>query len=66
LLFWLPVMVLLGASLWWEGRHPESAALSFWLWCSALAVLLGFMLLALWFPTRSLHDRLAGIYLVPR
>jgi uncharacterized RDD family membrane protein YckC len=65
-LFWLPVTVLLGVSLWWEGRHPEMAALSFWLWGSALAILLGYMLLALWFPTRSLHDRLAGTYLVPR
>ena len=41
--------------------HPWSAPVGV-----ALAVLLGYMLLALWFPTRSLHDRLAGTYLVPK
>jgi hypothetical protein len=66
LLFWSPVAALLVLSLWVQTQYPERQVLAFGLWCSALAVLLGYMLLALWFPTRSLHDRLAGTYLVPK
>jgi uncharacterized RDD family membrane protein YckC len=65
LLFWLPVTALLALSIWVDSAYPETAPLAFWLWCSALGVLLGYMVLALWFPRRSLHDWLAGTYLVP-
>jgi hypothetical protein len=48
------------APLWWV---PWAA---FALWWSAVVLLLSYFLLAYWLPTRSLHDRLAGTYLVPR
>jgi hypothetical protein len=65
LLFWAPVALLLLLSVWVQTRFPERPVLAFGLWCSAVGVLVGYMLLALWFPQRSLHDRLAGTYLVP-
>ncbi|HYT92820.1 MAG TPA: protein kinase [Gemmataceae bacterium] len=66
LLFWAPVAVLLILSVWVQTRFPERPILAFALWCSAVGVLVSYMLLALWFPRRSLHDRLAGTYLVPQ
>jgi hypothetical protein len=36
------------------------------LWSLSVVYLAGCLALALWFPTRSLHDRLASTYLVPR
>jgi uncharacterized RDD family membrane protein YckC len=65
LLFWTPVVTLLALSLYVQVEHVELVALSFWLWMSALALLLGYMLLGLWSPTRSLHDRLSRTYLMP-
>jgi uncharacterized RDD family membrane protein YckC len=66
LLVWAPVVFLLGWSLWLDNRHPELAWLSWGSWCTALALLVLYALLALLSPTRPLHDRLAGTYLVPR
>ena len=62
----ITVAGLLVLSVWVQLRVPERAVLAFGLWCAAVGVLLGYLLLALWFPSRSLHDRLAGTYLVPR
>jgi hypothetical protein len=35
-------------------------------WCLALLVLASYPVIALVFPARSAHDRLAGTYLVPK
>ena len=35
-------------------------------WYAGLLLLTGYVLLALWRPARTLHDRLSGVYLVPR
>jgi hypothetical protein len=53
-------------SFWLNLHYPGLALLSWVLWWLAVAVVLGYFALALWFPSRSLHDRLSGIYLVPR
>jgi hypothetical protein len=66
LLFWAPVATLLALSVWVQIALPARAALAFGLFCAAVGVLVGYALLALWFPERGPHDRLAGTYLVPR
>jgi hypothetical protein len=76
LLVWAPMVASLWASAWldfwywshWRPGNPNAWA--FWLsWACygvALALLPAYAGLALRFPNRSLHDRLAGTYLVPR
>jgi hypothetical protein len=77
LLVWAPVTALLAASVelerlyWWgEGSGPVRDAvllsLSNGAWWSAVGLLAAYLVLAIWLPQRSLHDRLAGTYLVPR
>jgi hypothetical protein len=74
LVFWLPVTALLAASIWLDGWSLSAGAgahgwvrwLSSGLWWTGLALLLGYVVLALRFPNRSLHDRWAGTYLVPK
>jgi hypothetical protein len=71
---WLPVVALLVGSIWlesWQLAATEERAwwvpwLAFGLWWGAVALVLGYVVLALWFPSRSLHDRWAGTYLVPK
>jgi hypothetical protein len=74
LLVWLPIVALLGTSVWldarywigWEESNPDLypwlASLSWWLGVGLLPLWVG---LALWSPNRGLHDRLTGTYLVP-
>jgi hypothetical protein len=76
LLVWTPVTILLLVSVWlddwyWSAWQPGISygwklALSSVAWWAAVLLLLAYVALAVWFPTRSLHDRLAGTYLVPR
>ena len=76
LLVWVPVAGLLLLSYWLEAWYWSlwgTAAAPVWaLWLSTVIwwatwLLLGaYIILALRYPTRSLHDRLAGTYLVPR
>jgi hypothetical protein len=76
LLVWAPVTAVLLLSLWLQNRFWSDLArgeqhlwlhtLSTALWYAALALLGVFVALALARPGRSLHDRLAGTYLVPR
>jgi hypothetical protein len=76
LLVWAPVTALLLATasldyLFWatEGEEPPAWWVT-WLppltWWLALGLLVAYFVLAFRRPTRSLHDRLAGTYLVPR
>jgi hypothetical protein len=78
LLVWIPVTALLMLSVWldsvwladWFRQTSEPYAWAYWLswlcWGLALALLPLYVGLALRLPDRSLHDRLAGTYLVPR
>jgi hypothetical protein len=78
LLVWAPVTGLLLLSVWldsvwlvaWFRQVAEAYTWAYWLswlcWGLALALLPLFVGLALRLPNRSLHDRLAGTYLVPR
>jgi hypothetical protein len=65
-LVWAPVAGMLGLALWLGDWVPERPALYFALYFTAVALLLGYAVLAILFPTRSLNDRLAGTYLVSR
>jgi hypothetical protein len=75
-IIWLPVFVLLSVSVEWQISYWAEwkiedfnswTPLIFWTlpWV-ALGLVLSYGVLALWFPVRGLHDRLAGTYLVPR
>jgi hypothetical protein len=75
---WLPVILLLLLAAWGQVtlfgewlRARESPPWGMtWLTLAAqalsVALLPAYFALALWQPTRALHDRLAGTYLVPR
>jgi hypothetical protein len=66
LLVWLPPTLLLIASFWIYLFHPAGGELALGLWWLANLALLGYFGLALRYPSRGLHDWLAGTYLVPR
>ena len=66
LLVWAPVVALPMLAVWIDVYHPALP----WLSCALQGLfpllLAGYAALALRFPARCLHDRLAGTYLVPR
>jgi len=76
LLVWAPVTALAAGSVWlnaaywiaWPG--PDARPWMLWAasagWWASLALLPLYAILAIWLPQQSLHDRLAGTYLVPR
>ena len=64
LIVWTPFAALLTAACWTRmGSHPSA---SWSLWILALTLLATYPVLALAFPSRSIHDRLAGTWLVPK
>jgi hypothetical protein len=77
-LFWAPLFTLQAAAIllehwFWTIGDPLVQGLPAWLpTLASLAliaiplVLAGYMVVALWSPTRSWHDRLAGTLLMPR
>ena len=78
-LFWAPIVILLSISIALDGTYWQNWHDTAWrdaerwrLWVSFVAWWLGILLLplyfirALWTPGRSLHDRIAGTWLVPR
>jgi hypothetical protein len=65
LVVWAPATALLGLTLWLDAYHPDQARWSWASWGGALLVLFGIAAVALRYPARGLHDRLAGTYLVP-
>jgi hypothetical protein len=72
-LVWSLVYALLAGSFFVEAWlwKPEAAAtwvswLSEAMWWLGLLLLPLYAALAIWYPERSLHDRLAGTYLVPK
>lgn len=77
LLVWIVPAALLSGSLWidyefWNDWLPDAEIsfaplwISWSLWWLALGVLLSYVALALWNPSRGIHDKLSGTYLVPR
>jgi hypothetical protein len=64
-LVWAPIAVLLSLTRLVATADPEDVVLAYGLWFAALGLLLVYTVLAIRFPMRSLHDRLAGTYLVP-
>ncbi len=76
LLVWVPPTALLVLSLWLEERYwslwqPDASptwllSLASAVWYAALLLLACYVILALWRPARTLHDRLSSVYLVPR
>ena len=75
-IIWAPVAGLLLIATWldfmpWlDGDPTGDFGWAYWLswvcWGLALALVPIYVALALWYPERAPHDRLAGTYLVPR
>ena len=66
LLVWLPPAILLFLAVLLKVSDNAATPRALVLWALALGYLLACIGLALWVPTRSWHDRLAGTYLVPK
>jgi serine/threonine protein kinase len=64
-LVWLPVTLLLAASMWVQIAHYRWPYLGAGLWFAAAMLLPVYFVLALKFPTRPPQDRLAGTHLMP-
>jgi hypothetical protein len=65
LLVWTPVVALLWACILAKTYVPQFYFLQSGLWWLAVALVLAYLVLGIRRPTRTLHDRLAGTYLVP-
>jgi len=63
---WMPPILLLFLALVVKTANVQATIIPLVIWSLALAYLVGCLVLALCFPRRSLHDWLAGTYLVPR
>jgi hypothetical protein len=63
---WAPVVAFLMLVVWIDVSYPSLSWLCSLLQALVPVLLLGYAALALRFPVRCLHDRLAGTYLVPR
>lgn len=77
LLVWAPLCLLFVTALWADDAiwtHWSAGASPGWwrlwlpelLWWSGILLLGSYVALAMWRPARCVHDRLSGVYLVPR
>jgi hypothetical protein len=64
-LVWAPVTALLAGSRYIQETFPEATELAWGMWIGGILLLLGYVALALIFPSRGPHDRLAGTVVVP-
>lgn len=64
-LVWLPVALLLAASVWLQVHRFNRPVLSVGLWLAALMLLPVYVVIALRAPARPPHDRILGTHLVP-
>jgi hypothetical protein len=62
---WLPVVLLLGASVWLQVYLPEQAHTYVALWLIAVGLMPVYVVIALRYPDRPPQDRLVGTTLVP-
>jgi serine/threonine protein kinase len=65
LLVWGPISALFSSAVLLGVDSPAGSALSQTIWWLAVGLLVISFALAVSFPNRSMHDRLAGTYLVP-
>jgi hypothetical protein len=65
ILVWAPLTLLLAGSRHLQETTTNADWLSWGLWIGGLALVLAYAVLALLFPARGPHDRLAGTVLVP-
>lgn len=65
LLVWAPVVALLYECVWVKAFAPQLRIAQSGLWWGAVALVLGYLAIAIRRPSRTAHDRLAGTYLVP-
>lgn len=65
LLVWAPVGALFVLANGVAHYRPDLPVVYFGIWGFGVAALIAFAVLAIVFPTRAPHDRLAGTYLVP-
>jgi uncharacterized RDD family membrane protein YckC len=63
---WLPVALLLCASVWFQAHRPALVNTHTFCWLAALLLLPGYFALAVGRPERPPQDRLLGSVLVPR
>ena len=66
LVVWMPVALLLCASVVVRAHAPEAATAYRGLWWTAAMLLPAYLAVALIDPERGPHDRLVGLWLVPR
>jgi hypothetical protein len=66
LLVWLPVALLLCASVIMRAEMPSAATAYRGLWWAAAILLPAYVAVALIDPERGPHDRPLGLWLVPR
>jgi hypothetical protein len=64
-LVWAPVTLLLAGSRYLQETTADVDWLSWGLWIGGVALVLASVALAILFPSRAPHDRLAGTVLVP-
>lgn len=62
---WLPVALLLVASVWIQIEHYQLAYVAAGLWAAAAVLLIVYFVIALKYPNRPPQDRIAGTCLVP-
>lgn len=65
LVVWAPVVALLYGCVWVKAFAPQLHFAQSGLWWGAAALVLAYLVLAIRRPSRTLHDRLSGTYLVP-
>ena len=64
-LVWGPPLVLFAGAHHLEHRSPDAVMLAWSSWIAGVLLLVGYVPLALWLPSRGPHDRLSGIVVVP-
>jgi hypothetical protein len=64
--FWVPLCLLAGLANWVTAQHEGWTGLRWGLYAGTLVYLIVWLILSLLHPARSLSDRVARTYLVPR
>lgn len=66
LVVWVPVALPLAVAAWLGVQEPPRPSLAWAFWGTALAIVVVAPLLALIWPSRSIHDRVTGTWVVPK
>jgi hypothetical protein len=65
-LVWFPIVLLLGLSMTVQHVAPRMSWVHWGLWWLAAMTIAVYIVLALVYPTRCAHDRLSGVYVLPK